>query len=73
MDTLARWLIVAAVIDLAFTLICGAGIIALAALWPDPTPNQQATFEAMANGWYVGVRVISGLLGPVGILRLLNR
>lgn len=37
--------------------------IALAFVWSQPTPSQQATFESLGFGWKAGLGAIFGLLG----------
>jgi hypothetical protein len=48
---------------LFITLCCGTAQILLAAIWPAPTPNQHAAFEAMSFAWKLGLGAIFGLLG----------
>jgi hypothetical protein len=47
----------------AITVAAALVQIALAAYWTTPTPNQQASFEAMSWAWKIGFGAIIGLLG----------
>ena len=48
---------------LAITVLCGIAQLILAGIWPQPTANQQAAFEAMGFAWKAGLGAILGLLG----------
>jgi hypothetical protein len=45
-------------------LTCSSGLVAVClAVSHDPSPNQQALFEAMTTTWKMGLGAIIGLLG----------
>jgi hypothetical protein len=48
---------------LLITVAAGVLQIVLANYWLTPTPNQQASFEAMSFAWKAGLGAILGLLG----------
>jgi hypothetical protein len=45
------------------TVLAGVAEIVMAAVWTNPTPDQQSTFEAAGFGWKAGIGAIFGLLG----------
>jgi hypothetical protein len=48
---------------LVVTVLCLTGQVLLAALWPDPSDNQQAVSDALGFAWKTGLGSIVGLLG----------
>jgi hypothetical protein len=45
------------------TLVSGLGEITMAAVWTNPTADQQSAFEAIDFAWKAGIGVIFGLFG----------
>jgi len=48
---------------LVVTVLCLIGQVLLAALWPQPTLNQQGVSDALGFAWKTGLGSIVGLLG----------
>jgi hypothetical protein len=48
---------------LGIVVLAGAAEVVMAAVWINPTPDQQSTFEAVGFGWKAGIGAIFGLLG----------
>lgn len=48
---------------LMVTVLCLASQVLLAALWPEPTQNQQGVSDALGFAWKTGLGSIVGLLG----------
>lgn len=55
-----KWALIMVV---GITVLSGILVIALAGIWPAPTPNQQSAFEAFGFAWKAGIGAIFGLVG----------